>query len=191
MFGMHHHRHHCGPRGGGFRRGPFELRWSLDEGFGRGGGRRRQFEGEELRLILLALIGEQPRHGYELIRAIEERTGGGYAPSPGVVYPTLTLLDEMGLVEEVREDGARRRFAITEDGRAHLAERREQADALLARLADMGAERNRGERAPVRRAMAGLHIALGHALRDEVGTDRAREIAAILDEATRRVEALS
>ena len=148
------------------------------------------FDSGELRLVLLALTAEGPRHGYDLIRAIEERTGGGYAPSPGIVYPTLTLLDEMGLIEEVKEEGARRRFAITDAGRAHLEERRAEADALLARLAELGSERNRGERAPVRRAMAGLHMALREAMVSDEEGKRAHDIAAILDEATRKVERL-
>ena len=66
---------------------------------------RRMFESGELRLVLLKLIAEQPRHGYDLIRAIEEMTGGEYAPSPGVVYPTLTLLQDMGLIEEAAGEG--------------------------------------------------------------------------------------
>ena len=75
---------------------------------GRGGGRRRMFESGELRLVLLKLIADEPRHGYDLIRAIEELTGGEYAPSPGVVYPTLTMLQDMGLIEEAAGEGARK-----------------------------------------------------------------------------------
>ena len=117
MFRHHgrHHHHDAGPRGGSFRRGPFEFSWSMEgepRGFGGRGGRRRLFDGYELKLLLLALLADNPAHGYDLIRQIEERTGGGYAPSPGVVYPTLTLLDEMDLIEEVKEEGARRRFRM-------------------------------------------------------------------------------
>ena len=92
------------------------------EGWGARRGRRakRIFESGELRLVLLALIAEQPRHGYDLIRAIEEMTGGEYAPSPGIVYPTLTMLQEMGLVDEAAGEGARKPFQITEAGTAHL-----------------------------------------------------------------------
>jgi DNA-binding PadR family transcriptional regulator len=81
------------------------------------------FDGGELRLVLLKLIADETRHGYELIRAIEAMAGGAYAPSPGVVYPTLSMLDEMGLIAEQRSDDAKKRFAVTEEGRAHLAER--------------------------------------------------------------------
>jgi len=198
MFGFHH-RHHgwhreCGPRGGSFRRGPFEFAWSFDDegrGFGgrHGGGRRRMFDSDDLRLILLALLDEQPRHGYDLIREIEERTGGAYAPSPGVVYPSLTMLDEMGHIDEVKEEGARKRFEISEAGRAHLAEKREEVEILMARLAALGEHRARSERAPVRRAMASLHMALRQAIID--GDDAlAHEIVDILDEATRKIERL-
>jgi len=198
MFGFHHrpdgwHRE-CGPRGGMFRKGPFEFAWSFDDegrGFGgrHGGGRRRMFDGDDLRLILLALLEEQPRHGYDLIREIEERTGGAYAPSPGVVYPSLTMLDEMGHIDEVKEEGARKRFEISEAGRAHLAEKREEVESLMARLAALGEHRARNERAPLRRAMASLHMALRQAIID--GNDAlAHEIVDILDEATRKIERL-
>jgi hypothetical protein len=134
MFGFHkrhrehggHHGFHAmrGRHGGGFGGGFADT---FGEGFGegmggrggrRGGGRRRVFESTELRLVLLALIGEQPRHGYDLIKAIEERSGGSYAPSPGVVYPTLTMLQDMGLIEEQAAEGAKRLFAITDAGQA-------------------------------------------------------------------------
>src|SRR5258708_36778868 len=109
--------HHAGPRGGRHGRGEGGRGWSEDgPGFGRGGGRRRMFDGGELRLVLLKLIADKPRHGYDLIRAIEERTGGPYAPSPGIVYPTLTLLSEMGLIDEQLARGARQQFAGTPEG---------------------------------------------------------------------------
>ena len=147
------------------------------------------FDGDELRLILLALLEEQPRHGYDLIREIEERTGGSYAPSPGVVYPSLTMLEEMGHIDEVKDEGARKRFEISDAGRAHLGERREEVDALMARLSAMGEHRARSERAPLRRAMASLHMALRQALM-EGDEGRAHEIVDILDEATRKIERL-
>ena len=194
MFGFNHHtmRRGAGPRGGSFRRGPVEFCWHIDgdEGRGgRGGGRRRLFDGGELRLVLLALLAETPRHGYDLIREIEERTGGAYAPSPGVVYPTLTLLEEMGHIDEIKEEGARRRFAIAEGGRLHLDERREEADRLLARLAELGEHRARNDKAPIRRAMTSLHMALRESLSSDDAA-RAHDIAAILDDATQKIERL-
>ncbi len=93
---------------------------------------RRMFEGGELRLVLLKMIADAPRHGYELIKAIEELTGGAYAPSPGLVYPSLTMLGEMGLIEEQASEGARKRFAATPEGIAHVAEKAAEIEAVMA-----------------------------------------------------------
>jgi DNA-binding PadR family transcriptional regulator len=91
----------------------------------------------DLKLLALALIAEQPRHGYELIKLIEEKTSGAYSPSPGVIYPTLTFLEEAGYVT-AESEGAKKRYTITEDGRAYLEENRDVADMILARLAGIG-----------------------------------------------------
>jgi len=91
----------------------------------------------DLKLLALALIAEQPRHGYELIKLIEEKTSDCYSPSPGVVYPTLTFLEEAGYVT-AESEGAKKRYTITEDGRAYLEENRDIADMILARLAAIG-----------------------------------------------------
>lgn len=149
------------------------------------------FDGSELRLILLKLIEESPRHGYDLIREIEERSGGAYVPSPGVVYPTLTMLDDMALIEEQKTEGSRRAFAIAEAGRAHLAERDEEVAALFARLADLGTERARTSGGPVRRAMRNLKTALQERLSgDDLDADTLHRVAAILDEAVQKIERL-
>jgi DNA-binding PadR family transcriptional regulator len=101
----------------------------------------------DLRLIVLALIAEQPRHGYDIIKVLEEKTAGWYAPSPGIVYPTLTYLEEAGhAVGEM--EGAKKRYAITDDGRAYLAENRALADAVMAKLAAVGAKMERVNRGP-------------------------------------------
>jgi len=91
----------------------------------------------DLKLLALALIAEQPRHGYELIKLIEEKTSDCYSPSPGVVYPTLTFLEEAGYVT-AESEGAKKRYTITEEGRAYLEENRDIADMILARLAAIG-----------------------------------------------------
>ena len=189
------HKRGCGPRGyrGGFGGRGFAMGWGLDSARGEGGGRgRRMFDGGELRLVLLRLIADEPRHGYELIRAVEEMTGGAYAPSPGVVYPTLTLLDEMGLIEEQRSEGAKKRFAATDAGRAHLAESAEQVERLMERLKELGAERRRGDRAPVRRAMANLRHAVNDRLfhGEELSEEAAHQMAALIDEAAQKIERL-
>lgn len=206
MFGMHHAHHghghghghgrsFAGPFGGGPFGGGFGGfgGWG-HEGEGRGGrgGRRRLFDGGDLRLVLLALIEEQPRHGYDLIREIKERTGGVYAPSPGVVYPTLTLLADMALVQEQAEEGARKAYAITEAGVAHLDEQRELVEALLGRLTQVGSMTARTSGGPVKRAMGNLRTVLGQRLGgEEVPPETLHEVAAILDEAAQRIERLA
>ncbi|KQX25961.1 MULTISPECIES: PadR family transcriptional regulator [unclassified Sphingomonas] len=203
MFGFNkRHREHGGHHGfhamRGRHRGGFGD--AFGEGFGegmggrggrRGGGRRRVFESTELRLVLLALIGEQPRHGYDLIKAIEERSGGSYAPSPGVVYPTLTMLQDMGLIAEQAAEGSKRLFAITEAGKLEIGEQAEQVEALFARIEALGEEQGGGhDRAPVRRAMVNLAMVLRDRMGRSGNTDLAHEVAAILDEATRKIERL-
>ena len=126
-------RHHGHGHGGGHDHGPDE--WSRGRGFGRGGGGGgRIFGPGDLRLMLLALIAEKPRHGYELIKEIEQKFGGAYSPSPGSIYPTLTLLEELDHVRASATDGARKLFEITDQGRAFLDENRATLDGVLARM---------------------------------------------------------
>jgi DNA-binding PadR family transcriptional regulator len=91
----------------------------------------------DLRLIALALIAEQPRHGYEIIKVLEDKTAGWYSPSPGIVYPTLTFLEEAGYVT-AQAEGAKKLYAITDEGRAHLEENRDFVDAVLERMSSVG-----------------------------------------------------
>lgn len=123
--GRHRHRHGGGQSWGG--RG--EHGFGDDDGLTRG----RKFTGDDLQLMLLALIAEAPRHGYELIKALEARSNGFYAPSPGMVYPALTYLEELGYVT-VQQEGNRKRYEIAEAGRAHLAAHRDEVDMMLAKL---------------------------------------------------------
>jgi DNA-binding PadR family transcriptional regulator len=206
---MRHRHHGCGPRGhveialpeallamrGGRgwqgNWGPFHFDFG-DEGWsgGRRGRRaRRMFESGELRLVLLKLIADEPRHGYDLIRAIEELTGGEYAPSPGVVYPTLTLLQDMGLIEEAAVEGARKPFEVTDEGRAHLAEREDEIEALFERLRDLAPRAEQTAGPAIGRAVKNLMTALSHRVRsDGLNDELLHEIAAILDEAAQRIE---
>jgi DNA-binding PadR family transcriptional regulator len=203
------YRHGCGPnghieihlpdglmamRGGrGWRGswGPFQFDFG-DEGVGggrRGRRARRMFEGGELRLVLLKLIADEPRHGYDLIRAIEELTGGEYAPSPGVVYPTLTLLQDMGLIEEAAGEGPRKPFQVTDEGRSHLAERADEVEALFDRLADLKPRQSDMAGPAIGRAVRNLMTALSHRIgRNGLDDDLLHEIAAILDDAAQRIE---
>jgi len=126
------HRHHGGLRG---RRG-FIGRFG---GFMNGPGMRaaRMIASGDLQLIILALLSEKPRHGYEIIKAIEEHSSGIYTPSPGVVYPALTYLEEMGYAS-VKQEGNKRLYQITEAGTEHLKKNHENVDEMLDQLARFG-----------------------------------------------------
>jgi DNA-binding PadR family transcriptional regulator len=202
MFGMnkrgghrgHHHHgfdHHGIGRGGGGGFGGGMGGWGEGRG-GMGGGRaRRMFDGGELKLVLLKLIADAPRHGYDLIRQIEELTGGAYAPSPGVVYPTLTLLDDMGLIEAGKSEGAKKLFTVTEAGAANLAENAELVEALFARLAEVGKHSARSDGGPVRRAIGNLRAALQErVMKEDTDPETLHQIAALLDEVTQKIERL-
>ena len=173
--------------------GPFHFDFGdEDENDGRrrrGRGRRRMFDSGELRLVLLKLIADEPRHGYDLIRAIEELTGGEYAPSPGVIYPTLTLLEDMALIEEVEAEGSRKAFAATDDGRALLEERKEDVEALFERLEALVPDERHNAGPAIGRAIKNLMAALSHRVgRDGLDEDLLHEIASILDDAAQRIE---
>lgn len=158
---------------------------------GHGRGRRRLFDGGELRLVLLKLIADTPRHGYDLIREMETLTGGAYAPSPGVVYPTLTMLEDMDLIAEERSEGAKKMFSATDAGRAHLAENAEIVDALMSRLAEIGKHSAKTDGAPIRRAMGNLRTVLQNRLgQADVDSDTLHQVAAIIDEAAQKIERL-
>lgn len=152
------------------------------------------FDGGELRLVLLHLLREESRHGYDLIRAIEGLSRGTYAPSPGVVYPTLSMLKDVGLVDEPQSEsgeGTRRLYVITKAGRAHLQGHAKTVRELLQRLADSAKLRDRTEAAPVRRAMISLKSALMDRLSEEVvDKELVFQIAAIIDEAAQKIERL-
>jgi len=123
------HAHHRGPFGGHGR----GREHGGHHGWPRRGG--RFFDHGDLKFVVLKLIADQPSHGYELIKAIEEQAGGAYSPSPGVVYPTLTLLEETGMVvSEV--DGGKKRYSITPEGEAQLAASEPQVAGIFQRMAE-------------------------------------------------------
>jgi DNA-binding PadR family transcriptional regulator len=158
-------------------------------GFGRhrrhGGGRSRPFEHGELRFVLLQLLAEAPRHGYELIKAIEEGMGGAYSPSPGVIYPTLTMLEELGYATVAESDG-KKLYAVTPAGQAFLDANRATVDAIFERM--QGA---RGSFAapPILRAVENLKMALSLKLAEpNLDEDRIRKIAAAIDATAIQIE---
>jgi len=138
----HHWMHRHGSRGGG-RRGmrggaSDDVREEHGRRMGRGpfggGGGGRVFGPGDLRLVLLSMIEEKPRHGYELIKELEQKFGGGYAPSPGSIYPTLTLLEELEHVRASSSEGTKRLFEITPEGRKFLRENEAALKSALARM---------------------------------------------------------
>lgn len=180
-----------GLRGGGFR-GRGDGRFGDGDGRGgRGGGRKRLFTNDMLQLILLRLIADTPRHGYDLIREIEALSGEVYVPSPGVVYPTLTMLADMGLIAEQPGEGSRKLFAITEAGTAHLAENKAEVEAVTERLSHLAKKSQHAGGAPIRRAMQNLAMAVRGRLEKE-GADAQTmfDAAALIDEAARKIERL-
>ena len=177
-----------GGRGGrGARSGRFDE--ALD-GVPRGGG--RVFSHGGLRFVLLQLIADQPSHGYELIKMIEERMGGRYSPSPGTVYPTLTLLEEQGyLLGQSADTGGRKSYAITDAGKAFLEQNRALADAMLARLNSGvdGAGPRAGRPPQVMRAIENLKLAMRMRLsRETLTSEQADAFAAVLDQAAQQLE---
>ncbi|HHX4060236.1 MAG: PadR family transcriptional regulator [Burkholderia contaminans] len=188
-----------GPFGGRGGRGGFGD--FGDDGMPRG----RQFSSDDLQLLLLALVAEQPSHGYELIKALDTRSNGFYSPSPGMVYPALTYLEEVGFVASQAE-GNRKRYALTDAGRAHLDAQRERVDTLFARLTHLArkmefmrrafAGESAGNETPDE-AQAGwlpefveARLALKRALlhKSAADADEQRRIAAIMRRATAEIE---
>ena len=198
-FGQHHHHHHGehrheyfmhgrGPRGFDERGDGMGYGGPGGPG-GRGRGERaeRVFGRGDLPLIVLALIEISPRHGYEIIKAIEERCGGAYAPSPGAVYPTLTLLEEQDHVTSSESASGKKLYTITELGRAYLDENRAQVDGILARL-DMFA-RVQARKALPERVHQAMHT-LKHALllnKSSWSEAEAERISAVLEQAANAI----
>ena len=161
-------------------------------GHNRGGRDRRYgrvFDHGDLRYVLLRLIAEKPRYGYELIKAIEEQFGGSYSPSPGVVYPTLTLLEELGYLRPESAEGPRKLYSITEEGTAHLAANRPLVEAIFARMAEISRAIGDGPAPEIRRAMRNLEMALSVRLgRGPLETGQVRTITEALDRVAGEIE---
>jgi len=149
----------------------------------------RFFAHGDLRLVILHLIAEKPRHGYEIIKAIEEQVAGAYSPSTGVIYPTLTLLEELGHVTVSAGDGAKKLHEITAEGRVFLEANRASVDALLARMAEARHTHGGGPAPQILRAMENLRLALRLRIsRGPLSEDQINAVAAVLDGAATGVE---
>ncbi len=156
----------------------------------------RKMAAQDLQLLLLRLLEERPSHGYELIKALEERSNGYYAPSPGMVYPALTYLEELGYAT-VAPEGAKKLYSLTEEGRRHLGENREHTDAMLSQLERIGRKMERVRRAFAEGEDDGIGLQevrlasreLRRALHDRRGcsAEEARRIAEVLRRAAAEI----
>jgi DNA-binding PadR family transcriptional regulator len=181
-------RHHGRERHHGWH-GAFEEGRGRGRGFGRGEGRERHFDNGELRLVILQLIADKPSYGYEIIKAIEERLSGGYAPSPGVVYPTLTMLEEEGYAAVSSTEGNRKLYAATESGLEYLKNNQVAIKAIFGRMEQAGKVFGRGKSPQIMRAIMNLRYALR--LRTERGNlsaEQTRKIAEAIDAAARVID---
>jgi DNA-binding PadR family transcriptional regulator len=195
------HHEHRGGRGGRFGGGGGGSGAGGFGGDGDGFPRGRKFSSDDLQLLLMSLIEAQPSHGYELIKALETRSNGFYTPSPGMVYPALTYLEELGYVT-VQLEGNRKRYELSDTGRDYLATNRDRIDLMLAKLSHFARKMD-----SVRRAFAGEEPAdiseggwlpeLTEArrklknllvLRGNASADEQRRIAVILMRAAREIE---
>jgi DNA-binding PadR family transcriptional regulator len=189
-----HSRHHDGGHGRRFARhsdgADHDPRFGRPHRGGGRGGLGRFFAHGDLRLVILHLIAEKPRHGYEIIKAIEERVGGAYSPSPGVIYPTLTLLEELGYVSVgSASEGGRKLHEITAQGRDFMAANQATLDRLLARMDEAGRAHGDGPAPQVIRAMENLKLALRMRMaRGPLTAEQADAVAAALDAAATGVE---
>ena len=159
--------------------------------FGGGGPKRRggpfgggrMFDQGDLKLVILRLLDEKPRHGYEIIKELEERSSGRYTPSAGAIYPTLTMLEDLGYAISTPEEGGKKVYAITDAGRAHLAEHLPLVDELFERVNQIGDAVFGDHVRPAREAMVGLVREFGAAM---LGGRRSPEQVAAIAEILRR-----
>ena len=155
------------------------------------GRRRRMFGPGELRLVLLAMLAEEPRHGYELIKALEEMTAGAYAPSPGTVYPTLQMLADEGVIAEKDSEDARKLYQATDAGIAELEDRKSEIEDLWQRLGRRRERERPSGSGELFRAMGNLGSVLKNkaASGELKGMDKDK-VVDLIDELARKIERL-
>jgi DNA-binding PadR family transcriptional regulator len=183
-----HREHHRDSRHR-HRFGGFDDRWAdFGHGFDRGG-RERMFDNGHLRLVILQLIADKPSYGYEIIKAIEERLAGLYSPSPGVVYPTLTLLEEEGYAMVSSTEGNKKLYAATEEGKQYLNTNQPLLKAIFGRIEQAGKAFGRGRSPQIKRAVMNLKLALKMRFsRGELNQEQVGKIAQAIDAAARAID---
>lgn len=190
-YGRHVHARHCaGPRRGGpFGRGGFGPRSGAPEWFGDWfGSPPPRAERGGVRYLVLDALAERPRHGYEVIQVIEERSGGSYRPSPGVVYPTLQMLEELGHARVLEQD-ARKVYAITDEGRGDLELHKDEVVDFYERFAEQSWERHVEDFGELmRRAGRLFKVFKRAARRGHISARAQQQIRDLLEETTHRIE---
>ena len=198
MFGSMHEEWRCRGRGrGGWGFDPDFSAWFGGGGPGAGPGRGhrgrggRMFEQGDLKYVILRMLEEKPRHGYEIIKELEDRFGGAYSPSPGTVYPTLTMLEDIGYARAQTEEGGRKIYEITDAGRAYLEEHKSTVEEIFERIARFGARFFSEPMMDVNHAFKDLgRAAYGAAARGPRDPERVARIAEVLRRAAAEINAL-
>ena len=175
------------------RGGPFDDRdvrhggFGGERRFGRGG--ERLFDAGDIRLVVLKLLSEQPSYGYQLMKAMEERLGGGYTPSAGVIYPTLTMLEEEGLAAVTTSENNKKVYSVTPEGAEYLEANRERIDELFSRLDEAGRGFRRGRSPEIMRAFLNLRGAVAMRLhRERVTREQIRKITDAINAAAKAID---
>jgi DNA-binding PadR family transcriptional regulator len=167
--GREHGREERGRRGGGFGEGRGER---FGRGFG--GGRERLFDAGDLKLVILQLLADQPSYGYQLMKTMEERLAGGYTPSAGVIYPTLTMLEEEGLASAATSDANKKVYSVTAEGTAYLETNKGRVAELMERVQEAGRGFERGRSPEIKGAFQDMwgavmaRVARGNATPEQV-----------------------
>jgi DNA-binding PadR family transcriptional regulator len=181
-------RHGFDPFGGAFWAG-FGGKGAGSHWSGGGWRRGRMFEQGDLKYVVLQLLAEKPRHGYEIIKELEDRFGGAYSPSPGTVYPTLTMLEDLGYAKANTEEGGKKIYEITQEGRDYLAQHKETVDDIFDRIARFGAGFFGEPMMEVNRAFKDLAREIyAHAPRHLGNAEHLKKVAEILRKAAKDVE---
>jgi len=200
FFDMRDFGRNCGHGGPGSQRGRWGFERFMGDFWGSGGPRGRGwksragriFEQGDLKYVILRLLAEKPRHGYEIIKELEDRFGGAYAPSPGTVYPTLTMLEDLGYARAMPEEGGRKIYEITDEGRKHLEEHSATVDDIFDRIAKFVEGFFDAPMSDLKRSMASLGRATFYvASRSPNDKERLAKISEILKRAAAEIEKLT
>lgn len=189
-FPHHHHQGRCHAPENGDHRGRPCVRPDFPFGGGAGGGKReRIFASGDLKFVLLHLLAQKPAHGYDLIRALSELVGGDYSPSPGTIYPTLAMLEDLGWITTTPDSNGRKEYMVSPEGRQQLDVQQAEVNRVLTHI-DHHKSRARARRIPeIVRAMENLKTALRMRLGDDIPEQAlTRRISEIIDRAAVEIE---